>query len=63
MSADVPSVFGKIYRDNEWTNGSGPGSFRSFNRELLDYLTTGVAGRFYGFNGWDGRGGTRVPGL
>ena len=40
MRADVPSVFGKIYRDNEWTNGSGPGSFRSFNRELLDYLTT-----------------------
>jgi 8-oxo-dGTP diphosphatase len=30
---------------------------------LLDYLTTGVHGRFYGFNGWDGRGGVRVPGL
>jgi 8-oxo-dGTP diphosphatase len=30
---------------------------------LLDYLNTKLAGRFYAFNGWDGRGGTRVPGL
>lgn len=28
---------------------------------LMDYLRTGEGGRFYAFNGWDGRGGTRVP--
>ncbi len=30
---------------------------------LTDYLTTGVAGRFYAFKGWDGKGGLRIPGL
>ncbi len=30
---------------------------------LLDYLNTGLAGRFYAFTDWEGRGGTRVPGL
>ena len=30
---------------------------------LMEYLRTGENGRFYAFNGWDGRGGTRVPGV
>lgn len=30
---------------------------------LNDYLNTGQAGRFYAFQGWDGRGGLRIPGL
>ena len=30
---------------------------------LLDFIQTSLAGRFYAFNGWDGRGGTRVPSL
>lgn len=28
---------------------------------LYDYLLEGEAGRFYAFNGWDGRGGVRIP--
>lgn len=30
---------------------------------LSDYLSTGQAGRFYAFKGWDGKGGLRIPAL
>nr|WP_221276947.1 NUDIX hydrolase [Deinobacterium chartae] len=30
---------------------------------LSDYLSTGLPGRFYSFQGWDGKGGLRIPQL
>lgn len=30
--------FLNIYRENEWSNGSGPGSFPQFNEPFLEYL-------------------------
>ncbi|WP_420596111.1 NUDIX hydrolase [Deinococcus sp.] len=30
---------------------------------LTDYLATAQPGRFYAFQGWDGRGGLRIPAL
>ena len=30
---------------------------------LTDYLNTALPGRFYAFQGWDGRGGLRIPAL
>ena len=53
-------VEASFYSPDEAVQKLGPVPMRE---PLLDYLTTGVPGRFYGFNGWDGRGGTRVPGL
>jgi 8-oxo-dGTP diphosphatase len=53
-------VEARFFAPDEAINKLGPVPMRE---PLMDYIQTGVAGRFYGFNGWDGRGGTRVPGL
>jgi 8-oxo-dGTP diphosphatase len=53
-------VEARFFTPEEAINKLGPVPMRE---PLMDYLQTGLPGRFYAFNGWDGRGGTRVPGL
>jgi 8-oxo-dGTP diphosphatase len=52
-------VEARFYPPEEAVAKLGPPPMRE---PLMDYLRSGETGRFYAFNGWDGRGGTRVPG-
>lgn len=39
MNNDLSSAFRTIYENNEWSNGSGPGSFASLNNDLFGYMS------------------------
>lgn len=38
MNYDASNIFSDIYRNDKWTNGSGPGSIASLNSVFLEYL-------------------------
>jgi hypothetical protein len=38
MSENISSIFHKIYQNDLWTNGSGPGSFAKLNFELFEFI-------------------------